>query len=217
MAVDRPARRSVSPHVSKQLRAGEHAARVRGQASQQLELLRGQLHAALVDEHLAGAEIDLELPNTHHSATARSLRPAQKRSHPGTQLRVAVRLADYFGSRGRVRPDPSRDWVIAGLLAQHQRLLDESVISAEVAAERGYWSAIKSGELNGRFGGEQKKLVPALVIPVLNTRGMEAFCQLRPDDVGGPAGVGWSVPCALSSPQPQCRCIPLGRRCWICG
>lgn len=68
-----------------------------------------------------------------------------------------------------------------GLLPQHQALLDGSAISEDVARARGYWSASKPGDLNGRFTGMQKR-VPGLVIPVHNVYGDEAFCQLRPDD-----------------------------------
>ena len=73
------------------------------------------------------------------------------------------------------------------LLPHHQRLLDASAISREVADARGYWSASKPGELNGRFDGVQRR-TPALVIPVLNTCGEEAFCQLRPDNPRGKDG-----------------------------
>ena len=69
---------------------------------------------------------------------------------------------------------------MTGLLPHHQALLDASAISKEVADARGYWSASKPAELNGRFTGVQKR-APALVIPVFNTAGKEAFCQLRPD------------------------------------
>jgi hypothetical protein len=68
-----------------------------------------------------------------------------------------------------------------GLLPQHQALLDASAISEDVARARGYWSATKPGDLNGRFSGVQKR-VPGLVIPVLDVCGEEAFCQLRPDE-----------------------------------
>ena len=69
----------------------------------------------------------------------------------------------------------------SGLLAHHQRLIRESAISDEVAAERGYWSATKPKELERWFGPTQQKLVPALVIPIHNVHGEPAFCQLRPD------------------------------------
>ena len=66
------------------------------------------------------------------------------------------------------------------LLSHHEELLKASAISEEVATARGYWSASKPGDLNGRFSGAQKR--SGLVIPVLDVYGNEAFCQLRPDD-----------------------------------
>ena len=67
------------------------------------------------------------------------------------------------------------------LLPQHQALLDQSAISAEVVAARGYFSVSEPKELVGMFGASQR-LAPALVIPVLNAYGERAFYQLRPDD-----------------------------------
>lgn len=67
------------------------------------------------------------------------------------------------------------------LLEQHAALLAASAISDEVAEQRGYWSASSPRELERLFGGQQRRLVPALVIPTIDARGEVAFCQLRPD------------------------------------
>ncbi len=68
-----------------------------------------------------------------------------------------------------------------GLLDHHAELLRASAISDDVAAERGYWSAERPGELVQVFGREQRKLVPALVIPTFDVHGEVCFSQLRPD------------------------------------
>ncbi len=68
------------------------------------------------------------------------------------------------------------------LLAQHQRLIRESAISDEVAAERGYWSATRPAELERWFGRTQCRLVPALVLPVYSVRGELELVQIRPDE-----------------------------------
>ena len=158
MAVKRPRvpERVLAPDAAHQLGAREHPGRLAGEHHQQVVLLGRQLDRTAGDAHLARPHVDCHRACPQNRCGAARGRAAKQRADPGTQLRIRERLADYFGSRGRVRPDPSRDWVMAGLLAQHQRLLDESVISAGVAAERGYWSAIKSGELNGRFGASRR-------------------------------------------------------------
>ena len=71
---------------------------------------------------------------------------------------------------------------MSGLLAHHQQLISDSAITEEVAAERGYWSATKPAELVRWFGATQRKLVPALVIPIYDVRGDLALMQLRPDE-----------------------------------
>jgi hypothetical protein len=70
---------------------------------------------------------------------------------------------------------------VNGLLDRHAELLRSSGISEEVTQARGYWSATAPQELERLFGGTQRKLVPALVIPTLDVRGEMRFCQLRPD------------------------------------
>jgi hypothetical protein len=69
-----------------------------------------------------------------------------------------------------------------GLLAHHQRLLEASAIAPDVIAERGYWSATKSKELERWFVPTQRNLVPALVIPVYSVRGELEPVQIRPDE-----------------------------------
>jgi hypothetical protein len=69
-----------------------------------------------------------------------------------------------------------------GLLPQHRRLVDASAISDDVAAERGSWSATKPAELDRWFGPTQRRLVPALVIPVHSVRGDVELVALRPDE-----------------------------------
>jgi hypothetical protein len=70
---------------------------------------------------------------------------------------------------------------VNGLLDHHAELLRASAIAEEVAQQRGYWSATAPRQLERLFGGTQRKLVPALVIPTLDVRGEVCFCQLRPD------------------------------------
>jgi hypothetical protein len=138
----RPRRARVSPHVAQQLLAGEHARGLRGQAAQQLVLLRGQLHAIAVDPHLARGEVDLELAQPQHPAALGALCAAEQGAQAGAQLGVAVRLGEHvvaaalqvahthelFGARGkdqqrRVRVDPARQSVrLAHRVDQRQRL-----------------------------------------------------------------------------------------------
>src|SRR5437667_548771 len=66
------------------------------------------------------------------------------------------------------------------LLPQHQKLLDDSGISPEVATARGYASATTKDEL-ALFEEVQRRL-PALLIPVHTVDGTIAFCQSRPDN-----------------------------------
>jgi hypothetical protein len=67
------------------------------------------------------------------------------------------------------------------LLPHHQRLLDESAISDEIARERGYYSVEKSKELEGMFGPSQRR-APGLVIPIMDVYRETVFYQLRPDE-----------------------------------
>jgi nucleotide-binding universal stress UspA family protein len=68
------------------------------------------------------------------------------------------------------------------LLPQHASLVKASGISPEVAAARGYRSAHSKAELEALEFAPSQRRVPALVIPVRNTQGRIAFCQIRPDD-----------------------------------
>jgi hypothetical protein len=54
---------------------------------------------------------------------------------------------------------------VPSVLAHHQALIDQSAISPEVADERGYFSVSEPKELNGLFGGVQRRA------PVLMTTG----------------------------------------------
>jgi len=67
------------------------------------------------------------------------------------------------------------------LLPQHQRLIDESGISKEVANTRGYWSVINKGEVRRLGFADRQCRVPALVIPVWGVDGKVHRHQVRPD------------------------------------
>ena len=68
-----------------------------------------------------------------------------------------------------------------GLLPHHQRLLDQSAISPEVADARGYFSATERADLE-RLGFRRLQVrVPALVLPVHSVEGQIRLHQIRPD------------------------------------
>jgi hypothetical protein len=67
------------------------------------------------------------------------------------------------------------------LLAHHQKLIDDSAISPDVAQARGYFSAIKKAELSDLGFGRAQQAVPALVIPVRDVAGQLATYLARPD------------------------------------
>jgi hypothetical protein len=68
------------------------------------------------------------------------------------------------------------------LRPQHQKLLDDSRISSEVATRRGYRSAKTASDLE-KLGFSRKQCsAPALVIPLYNLRGEQAGYQIRRDD-----------------------------------
>jgi len=78
-------------------------------------------------------------------------------------------------------PAPSTD-AFAGLLPQYQKLIIDSSISPEVAAERGYRSVKTRAEL-GRLGfGEKQCRVPALLVPIYGVSGKIVLYQARPDE-----------------------------------
>jgi hypothetical protein len=66
------------------------------------------------------------------------------------------------------------------LLPRHEKLIRASAISDGVAQRRGYWSALKTGELE-RYFGRSQRLAPGLVIPTYDVFGEVVFHQLRPD------------------------------------
>lgn len=68
------------------------------------------------------------------------------------------------------------------LLPQHNLLLAESAIDAEVARERGYRSVRTGSELDGLGFSQAQKHTPGLLIPVWNVHGKVALHQLRPDE-----------------------------------
>jgi len=68
------------------------------------------------------------------------------------------------------------------LLPQHAKLIDDSAISPDVAAARGYRSAVTKAELERLGFGRAQQLPPALVLPVWSVAGEKALYQLRPDE-----------------------------------
>ncbi len=67
------------------------------------------------------------------------------------------------------------------LLPQHERLIQNSAITPEVAQARGYWSATTRVEVEALgFTGKQAR-VPALVVPIHGVTGEVVLHQLRPD------------------------------------
>ena len=68
-----------------------------------------------------------------------------------------------------------------GLLAHHATMLNASAVSPEVAAERGYVSVTEKTML-ARYGfSRAQQIVPGLLIPTYNVRGVVAGYQYRPD------------------------------------
>lgn len=69
----------------------------------------------------------------------------------------------------------------SSLLPHHQRMLVESAISPDVAAQRKYFSAVKTEQL-ARLGFEgYQQRVPALVVPIYSPDGRVELYQVRPD------------------------------------
>lgn len=71
---------------------------------------------------------------------------------------------------------------MSALDPQHQKLLDDSGISPDVALARGYRSAYAIDELAGEGFTEPQRILPALLLPVWTVAGTVAFCQSRPDE-----------------------------------
>ena len=67
------------------------------------------------------------------------------------------------------------------LLEQHRKFLRARAVVDEIAAERGYQSAILRADLEKLGFGRTQQLVPALVIPIWSVRGAVDSYQLRPD------------------------------------
>lgn len=67
------------------------------------------------------------------------------------------------------------------LLTQHWEFLHERAVADDVAAERGYRSAIRKSDLANLGFGRTQQLIPALVIPVHSIRAAIETYQLRPD------------------------------------
>ncbi len=67
------------------------------------------------------------------------------------------------------------------LLRQHWSFLRDRGVADDVAAERGYRSAIRKSELERLGFGRTQQLVPALVIPVCSVRREIESYQIRPD------------------------------------
>src|SRR5262245_49317167 len=79
--------------------------------------------------------------------------------------------------------DDARSVWSAQLAPHHQDKLRDSGISPDVAAERGYRTAASPDDVPDVFNRTQRKLVPALVIPVYSVDpGDEPVTfELRPD------------------------------------
>ena len=67
------------------------------------------------------------------------------------------------------------------LLEQHWKFLRERSVADDVAAARGYQSAIRKADLEKLGFGRTQQLVAALVIPVWSVRREIESYQLRPD------------------------------------
>jgi hypothetical protein len=68
------------------------------------------------------------------------------------------------------------------LLDQHQKFLSERGVADEVAAQRGYQSAVKKSDLERLRFGRTQQIVPALIIPIWSVHGSVESYQLRPDE-----------------------------------
>jgi hypothetical protein len=64
---------------------------------------------------------------------------------------------------------------------QHLEFLRERAVADEVAAERGYFSALRKSELERLGFGRTQQLVTTLVIPIWSVRARLESYQLRPD------------------------------------
>jgi hypothetical protein len=71
---------------------------------------------------------------------------------------------------------------MTALVPQHEKLIADSAISAEVASERGYKSIVKKVDLDALGFGRGQQQVPALVAPIHDVDGNVAFHLARPDE-----------------------------------
>ena len=67
------------------------------------------------------------------------------------------------------------------LLEQHWKFLRSRSVADEIAAERGYLSAVKRSDLEKLGFGRAQQSVPCLVIPIWSVRGTIESYQIRPD------------------------------------
>ncbi len=66
-------------------------------------------------------------------------------------------------------------------MPQHQKLIDDSAISLEVASKRGYRSVTTKAELRGLGFKDSQCRVPGLLIPIWGVTGEIVNYQFRPD------------------------------------
>jgi hypothetical protein len=83
------------------------------------------------------------------------------------------------------------------LLDHHRELLEASVISPEVIAARGYWTATRKAELEQLGFARYQRIVPSLVVPIRDVRGRVVNYQARPDQ---PRIESNGRPCKYESP-----------------
>ncbi len=74
---------------------------------------------------------------------------------------------------------PSTERMVRLSDAHRHMLLEESAISPEIAAERGYYTATRRSQVPEAFKGYQRK--PGLVVPMFSPDGKTVGYQLRPD------------------------------------
>ena len=67
------------------------------------------------------------------------------------------------------------------LLPNHQKMLSDSAITPEVAADRGYFSATQHAELENLGFRSYQISLPALVVPIHDVTGTISLHQIRPD------------------------------------
>ena len=77
---------------------------------------------------------------------------------------------------------PSEPERALGLLPHHQKLIDDSAISSEVARARGYRSVTTSAALRKLGFSDRQARAPALLVPVWSVHGELLLYQARPDD-----------------------------------